>query len=114
MESVRRKQEKVRFCVCLQCFLSMLSCDICDSHLCDCVVFCRELAHLVTHLCETLKVGKLSCVLVIPPAIAPGYMTFLFLCHSFLLSFVMNKCNTDLCLSRVQYGSAGYVWAGGL
>uniref|UniRef100_A0AAY4BSA4 Chitinase domain-containing protein 1 n=1 Tax=Denticeps clupeoides TaxID=299321 RepID=A0AAY4BSA4_9TELE len=28
--------------------------------------------HLVTHLCETLKSGKLSCVLVVPPAVTPG------------------------------------------
>ncbi|XP_052399663.1 chitinase domain-containing protein 1-like [Carassius gibelio] len=35
--------------------------------------FCpHELVHLVTHLCETLKAGKLTCVLVIPPAVTPG------------------------------------------
>lgn len=32
----------------------------------------KELVHLVTHVCEALKVEKLSCVLVIPPAVAPG------------------------------------------
>uniref|UniRef100_A0A8C1HGP7 Chitinase domain-containing protein 1 n=1 Tax=Cyprinus carpio carpio TaxID=630221 RepID=A0A8C1HGP7_CYPCA len=32
----------------------------------------QELVHLVTHLCETLKAGKLSCVLVIPPSVTPG------------------------------------------
>ncbi|XP_016120313.1 chitinase domain-containing protein 1, partial [Sinocyclocheilus grahami] len=32
----------------------------------------KELVHLVTHLCETLKAGKLTCVLVIPPSVAPG------------------------------------------
>ncbi|XP_028823243.1 chitinase domain-containing protein 1-like [Denticeps clupeoides] len=32
----------------------------------------EELVHLVTHLCETLKSGKLSCVLVVPPAVTPG------------------------------------------
>ncbi|XP_012687545.1 chitinase domain-containing protein 1 isoform X2 [Clupea harengus] len=32
----------------------------------------KELVHLITHLCEDLKAGKLSCVLVIPPAVAPG------------------------------------------
>ena len=29
----------------------------------------RELVHLVTHLCETLKAKKLDCVLVIPPGV---------------------------------------------
>ncbi|XP_063053329.1 chitinase domain-containing protein 1 isoform X2 [Engraulis encrasicolus] len=32
----------------------------------------KELVHLVTHLCEILNAGKLICVLVIPPAVAPG------------------------------------------
>ncbi|XP_073797924.1 chitinase domain-containing protein 1 isoform X2 [Danio rerio] len=32
----------------------------------------KELVHLVTHLCETLNAGKLTCVLVIPPSVAPG------------------------------------------
>uniref|UniRef100_A0A673IFX3 Chitinase domain-containing protein 1 n=1 Tax=Sinocyclocheilus rhinocerous TaxID=307959 RepID=A0A673IFX3_9TELE len=32
----------------------------------------KELVHLVKHLCETLKAGKLTCVLVIPPSVAPG------------------------------------------
>ncbi|KTF80453.1 hypothetical protein cypCar_00030403, partial [Cyprinus carpio] len=32
----------------------------------------KELVHLVTHLCETLKAGKLTCVLVVPPSVAPG------------------------------------------
>ncbi|KAI1890112.1 hypothetical protein AGOR_G00169930 [Albula goreensis] len=31
-----------------------------------------ELVHLVRHVCEALHAGKLSCVLVIPPAVAPG------------------------------------------
>ncbi|KAL4642167.1 chitinase domain-containing protein 1 isoform X1 [Arapaima gigas] len=32
----------------------------------------KELVHLVTHVCETLKAAKLGCVLVIPPPLAPG------------------------------------------
>ncbi|KAG9352580.1 hypothetical protein JZ751_020994 [Albula glossodonta] len=32
----------------------------------------KELVHLVRHVCEALHAGKLSCVLVIPPAVAPG------------------------------------------
>ncbi|XP_010901466.1 chitinase domain-containing protein 1 isoform X1 [Esox lucius] len=32
----------------------------------------RELVHMVTHICETLKGKKLDCVLVIPPAISAG------------------------------------------
>ncbi|XP_076159674.1 chitinase domain-containing protein 1 [Alosa pseudoharengus] len=32
----------------------------------------KELVHLITHLCEALQAGKLTCVLVIPPAVAPG------------------------------------------
>ncbi|KAJ8406623.1 hypothetical protein AAFF_G00301970 [Aldrovandia affinis] len=32
----------------------------------------KELVHLVTHICESLHAHKLSCVLVIPPAVAPG------------------------------------------
>ncbi|XP_023675406.1 chitinase domain-containing protein 1 isoform X1 [Paramormyrops kingsleyae] len=31
----------------------------------------KELVHLVTHLCETLKAARLSCVLVIPPPVSP-------------------------------------------
>ncbi|XP_062858889.1 chitinase domain-containing protein 1 [Trichomycterus rosablanca] len=31
-----------------------------------------ELIHLITHLCKYLKAGKLTCILVIPPAILPG------------------------------------------
>ncbi|KAK6472905.1 chitinase domain-containing protein 1 [Huso huso] len=31
-----------------------------------------ELVHLVTHLCEALRSARLACILVIPPAIAPG------------------------------------------
>lgn len=73
---------------------------------------CRELAHLVTHLCETLKVGKLSCVLVIPPAVAPGYVKLMSFFSPML--FVTNKSNTNVRSSRDQYGSGGYVWARGL
>lgn len=29
----------------------------------------RELVHLVKHVCETLKVKRLDCILVIPPAV---------------------------------------------
>uniref|UniRef100_A0A8C1XLE4 Chitinase domain-containing protein 1 n=1 Tax=Cyprinus carpio TaxID=7962 RepID=A0A8C1XLE4_CYPCA len=36
------------------------------------VLYLYALVHLVTHLCETLKAGKLSCVLVIPPSVTPG------------------------------------------
>ncbi|TRY97044.1 hypothetical protein DNTS_001454 [Danionella cerebrum] len=32
----------------------------------------KELVHLVTHICETLNAGKLTCILVIPPSVAPG------------------------------------------
>ncbi|XP_007244360.2 chitinase domain-containing protein 1 isoform X1 [Astyanax mexicanus] len=32
----------------------------------------KELVHLITHLCKFLKAGKLTCILVIPPAISPG------------------------------------------
>uniref|UniRef100_A0A8C9VTF0 Chitinase domain-containing protein 1 n=1 Tax=Scleropages formosus TaxID=113540 RepID=A0A8C9VTF0_SCLFO len=32
----------------------------------------KELVHLVTHVCETLKTARLSCILVIPPPLAPG------------------------------------------
>lgn len=30
---------------------------------------CRELVHMVKHICETLKAKRLDCVLVIPPAV---------------------------------------------
>ncbi|XP_036374602.1 chitinase domain-containing protein 1 isoform X4 [Megalops cyprinoides] len=32
----------------------------------------KELVHLVIHVCESLQMWKLSCVLVIPPSVAPG------------------------------------------
>uniref|UniRef100_A0A673X6Q3 Chitinase domain-containing protein 1 n=1 Tax=Salmo trutta TaxID=8032 RepID=A0A673X6Q3_SALTR len=31
-----------------------------------------ELVHMITHICEALKVKKLDCVLVIPPAVTPS------------------------------------------
>ncbi|KAJ8333788.1 hypothetical protein SKAU_G00411070 [Synaphobranchus kaupii] len=32
----------------------------------------KELVHLVTHMCEGLQAGKLTCMLVIPPAVSVG------------------------------------------
>ncbi|XP_064194015.1 chitinase domain-containing protein 1 isoform X4 [Anguilla rostrata] len=32
----------------------------------------KELIHLVTHMCEALQAQKLTCMLVIPPAVSPG------------------------------------------
>ncbi|XP_061101392.1 chitinase domain-containing protein 1 [Conger conger] len=32
----------------------------------------RELVHLVTHICEALQARKLTCMLVIPPALSPS------------------------------------------
>lgn len=32
----------------------------------------KELVHMITHLCEALQAGKMTCVLVIPPAVAAG------------------------------------------
>ncbi|MGH0136549.1 UNVERIFIED_CONTAM: hypothetical protein FKN15_034906 [Acipenser sinensis] len=37
----------------------------------------KELVHLVTHLCEALRSARLVCILVIPPAIAPGELVHL-------------------------------------
>lgn len=78
----------------------------------SCVWLCySELVHLITHLCETLNAGKLTCVLVIPPSVAPGYITSLFI--SFHPSIHCALSLICCCLCRFQLGSARHVRPGG-